>query len=273
MTLFEKSEVNNDLDNEGSENECLGLVNEEFCDENGARRRVNSHGKRYHCGGSKQKKRCVRKRRVTANLAGTKYDIVRKVCHQNGMLITKDEDHSSSFLIWSDTAVSVERIIELKTFQKINHFPSMGEICRKDNLARNMAKMQRAHPDEYNFIPQTWVIPAEYASFQGYCRELKKRKKHKTFIAKPANGAMGNGISLIRNGDRIPTHEQMVIQEYIDKPLLLEGFKFDLRVYVLVTSCDPLRIFLYKDGLVRMGTQAYEPPTDENLVGRHGFLE
>lgn len=78
MTLFEKSEINNDLDNEGSENECLGLVNEEFCDENGARRRVNSHGKRYHCGGSKQKKRCVRKRRVTANLAGTKYDIGKK---------------------------------------------------------------------------------------------------------------------------------------------------------------------------------------------------
>ena len=24
--------------------------------------------------------------------------------------------------------------------QKINHFPGMGEICRKDNLARNMAK-------------------------------------------------------------------------------------------------------------------------------------
>lgn len=78
MNLFERSEVNDDVDNEGNENERLGLVNEEFCDEDGARSRVNSHGKRPHCGGSKQKKRCVRKRRVTANLAGTKYDIGKK---------------------------------------------------------------------------------------------------------------------------------------------------------------------------------------------------
>ncbi len=34
------------------------------------------------------------------------------------------------------------------------------------------------------------------------------------------------------------------------QPLLLDGFKLDLRVYVLVTSCNPLRIFIYKDGLV-----------------------
>lgn len=32
--------------------------------------------------------------------------------------------------------------------------------------------------------------------------------------------------------------------------MLLDGFKFDLRVYVLMTSCDPMRIFMYKDGLV-----------------------
>ena len=36
------------------------------------------------------------------------------------------------------------------------------------------------------------------------------------------------------------------------QPFLLDGFKCDLRVYVLVTSCSPLRVFIYKDGLVSL---------------------
>lgn len=268
FNLLDSSTVNDSCDHKGKEIEDEASIAEDCEDEdveevrNPTTAQRNQDRKRVV--NSSNKKKPVRKRRVTANIAATKYEIVRKVCLQSGMYITRDDDFNS-FLIWSDSAVPVERIIELKSFQKINHFPSMGEICRKDNLARNMAKMQRAHPEEYNFTPQTWVLPAEYATFQGYCRELKKRKKQRTFIVKPANGAMGNGISLIRNGDRVPSHEQVVIQEYIDRPLLLEGFKFDLRVYVLVTSCDPLRIFLYHDGLVRMGTEVYESPSDENL--------
>ena len=56
------------------------------------------------------------------------------------------------------------------------------------------------------------------------------------------------------------------MQEYIEKPLLLEGFKFDLRVYTLVTSCDPLRIFLFHDGLVRLATEKYSLPHESNIV-------
>lgn len=31
----------------------------------------------------------------------------------------------------------------------------------------------------------------------------------------------------------------------------MDGYKFDLRIYALLTSCDPLRIYVYNDGLAR----------------------
>ncbi|KFQ63882.1 Tubulin polyglutamylase TTLL7, partial [Pelecanus crispus] len=212
-------------------------------------------------------KRKVRKKKngvITANVAGTKYEIVRVVIREMGFVKTRDEDETAN-LIWSDSAVQQEKIAELRNYQRINHFPGMGEICRKDFLARNMTKMIKSQPQEYSFIPRTWIFPAEYTQFQNYVKELKKKRRQKTFIVKPANGAMGHGISLIRNGEKLQAQDHLIVQEYLDKPFLMEGYKFDLRVYILVTSCDPLKVFLYHDGLVRMGTEKYHPPSDSNL--------
>ncbi|XP_065265393.1 tubulin polyglutamylase TTLL7 [Emys orbicularis] len=213
-------------------------------------------------------KRKVRKKKkngiITANVAGTKYEIVRLVIDELGFVKTRDEDETAN-LIWSDSAVQQDKIAELRNYQRINHFPGMGEICRKDFLARNMTKMIKSQPQEYSFIPRTWIFPAEYMQFQNYVKELKKKRRQKTFIVKPANGAMGHGISLIRNGEKLQAQDHLIVQEYLDKPFLMEGYKFDLRVYILVTSCDPLKIFLYHDGLVRMGTEKYHPPSDSNL--------
>ncbi|XP_039694617.1 tubulin polyglutamylase TTLL7 isoform X1 [Pteropus medius] len=214
-------------------------------------------------------KRKVRKKKkkgtITANVAGTKFEIVRLVIDEMGFMKTPDEDETSN-LIWCDSAVQQEKIAELQNYQRINHFPGMGEICRKDFLARNMTKMIKSRPLDYTFVPRTWIFPAEYTQFQNYMKELKKKRKQKTFIVKPANGAMGHGISLIRNGDKLPSQDHLIVQEYIEKPFLMEGYKFDLRVYILVTSCDPLKIFLYHDGLVRMGTEKYIPPNESNLT-------
>ena len=49
----------------------------------------------------------------------------------------------------------------------------------------------------------------------------------------------------------------MVVSEYVANPLLIDGYKFDLRVYVAMTSINPLRIYIYEDGLTRFATQKY----------------
>ena len=55
------------------------------------------------------------------------------------------------------------------------------------------------------------------------------------------------------------------MQEYIANPLLLEGLKFDLRIYVLLKSVWPLKIFIYREGLARLSTVKYEKPNSYNM--------
>ncbi|KAM9762165.1 tubulin polyglutamylase TTLL7 isoform 3-T3 [Menidia menidia] len=218
----------------------------------------------YRSSGKRKVRTKKKKGTITANIAGTKYEIVRIAINEMDFIKARDDDETAN-LIWNDSAVQHEKIAELRNYQRINHFPGMGEICRKDCLARNMSKMIKCQPQEYSFIPKTWIFPAEYTQFQNYVKELRRKRKQKTFIVKPANGAMGHGISLIRNCEKLPAQEHFIVQEYLDKPFLMEGYKFDLRIYILVTSCDPLRIFLYNDGLVRMGTEKYHAPSEANL--------
>jgi len=56
------------------------------------------------------------------------------------------------------------------------------------------------------------------------------------------------------------------------QPFLIDGFKFDLRIYVVVTACDPLRIFVFNEGLARFATAQYVPPTSANVVRQPHLL-
>ena len=97
--------------------------------------------------------------------------------------------------------------------------------------------------------------------------------KKKTFIVKPHGGAEGCGIFLVQNFKQIPANafaQGYIAQEYLKDPLLLDGKKFDLRIYVMVTQIgsypDRLPIaFIAEEGLVRLCTEDYEQPDQSNL--------
>ncbi|KAK2911991.1 hypothetical protein QQF64_027872 [Cirrhinus molitorella] len=160
---------------------------------------------------------------------------------------------------------------------QVNKFPGMIEMLRKINLSRAVRTMQELFPEEYNFYPRSWILPEEYQLFSTQIRLLKDNDAtlKPTFIVKPDSGSQGDGIYLIRDpadlrvisGSQI---KQAVVQEYIQKPLLIDKLKFDIRLYVLVRSLEPLEIYIAKEGLSRFCTEPYQEPSQKNLS--HVFM-
>ena len=116
-------------------------------------------------------------------------------------------------------------------------------------------------------MPATYSLPADYSLFV----EEFRRSPASTWIMKPARGAQGTGIFLINKLSQIKkwahggrwqqgstsSKDGYVISHYIDNPLLICGKKFDLRLYVLVTSYRPLQAYIHRAGFARFCTVEY----------------
>ena len=114
-------------------------------------------------------------------------------------------------------------------------------------------------------MPLTYILPKEYVSFLETFSELEDKEGRMNYwIMKPAAKSRGRGISVVNDISQVTYGEPMVMQRYIKNPLLLNGYKFDLRIYILVTSFNPLEVFIYKEGFGRFSTQPYTlDPTDK----------
>lgn len=227
-------------------------------------------------------KRRIARQRITLNVYCTEYDVVKKVAKKvnNFRLKEHEEDHDGGVvgtntnqklktdwdISWHDLAISPDYLTKLQPYQKVSQFPGIYVVCRKNHLARNLMKMQRAFPDDYKFFPKTWLLPSEIIDFrnqfQSTCTNgvVSKSKKKKTYIVKPEAMSQGKGIFLSRSLDDIVDScqtEGCVVQQYMTQPYLIDELKFDLRIYVLLYGVNPLRIYLHHQGLARFATEPY----------------
>nr|XP_018671635.1 tubulin polyglutamylase TTLL5 isoform X1 [Ciona intestinalis] len=201
-------------------------------------KKLKSIGEKYH---------------LAYKMVKTESKLVRSVLSAYGF--HEVHPNSADFnLMWTGAHLKPFSLRSLQDFQKVNHFPRSYEITRKDRLYKNIERM--AHTKgfkHFDFIPQSYLMPSEY---QEFCSTYMKEKG--SWIVKPIASSRGRGIYLINNPNQVPLEDNIMVCKYVSNPLLIDGFKFDVRVYVAITSYDPLLIYMFEEGLTRFATVKYE---------------
>uniref|UniRef100_A0A0N5ALQ6 Tubulin--tyrosine ligase-like protein 5 n=1 Tax=Syphacia muris TaxID=451379 RepID=A0A0N5ALQ6_9BILA len=197
--------------------------------------------------------------------------LVRTILHSYGFEQCSERNPNVN-LIWSASHLSPYTLRSLAPWQRVNHFPRSSELTRKDKLYENIARARSIFGDAFNFVrlgifvPDFFVSPRELASFT---ESFNKGEVNKPFIAKPVSSSRGHGIFIVRKvkPQEIPLVSNLLVSEYISNPYLIDGHKFDLRIYVVVTSFYPMTVYIYNDGLARFATEKYSE--EENTFEEH----
>ena len=66
----------------------------------------------------------------------------------------------------------------------------------------------------------------------------------------PPASSCGRGIRVITAEKALQYakgNKKVLVQRYLSDPYLINGHKFDLRIYVLVAGVDPLRIYIHEE--------------------------
>ena len=173
----------------------------------------------------------------------------------NGAIRTKS--FAKANIIWK--LLKLEKMVillgKLNKYQRYNHFPCTWDLGRKDNMYNNYCRLLSVFPEDYNYIPDTFILPRDHEKFMTIAKSTSEEGQK--WILKPVASSRGRGIRLVSNLETIPS--KCLISRYIGLPHVINNKKYDLRLYVLITSFTPLKIYLYEEGLVRFASEEYNP--------------
>uniref|UniRef100_A0A8D8LSL2 Tubulin polyglutamylase TTLL6 n=1 Tax=Cacopsylla melanoneura TaxID=428564 RepID=A0A8D8LSL2_9HEMI len=172
----------------------------------------------------------------------------------------------------------------LNRLNKTNETVDKWRNMTKDNITKRNARQDSSDQNEDSMNEHDDGTKSDRDKIRKENKDLEDTKNNRKavaseneksnvesfpiYILKPCNGCQGKGIQLVMNMNDVIQHmafDSMVCQQYITNPLLWNGYKFDIRLYVLVTSVKQLRVYIYNEGLVRLATEKYEPPNETNL--------
>ena len=175
-----------------------------------------------------------------------------------------------------------------------NHLENNREISTKTGLIRSLRAYYSIHEPAlsssyqvHDTIATSFIITAnyedmEYQLFINRFNELASLHSNKErtpakhceknmWLIKPAALNQGKGIEVFRTLKEIirslrskPMNSLWVIQKYIEKPLLFNGRKFDIRMWALATGKH--EFFYYKHGYLRTSSSEYDTKANDNYI-------
>ena len=145
-------------------------------------------------------------------------------------------------------------INENSTMQIYNHIEGINNLCDKKWLLENLNNyLKIRNPSILSFIPVTFHVKdtfdPNFTDFLSYYNSIEKSSKFRLqnlWIIKPGEDSnRGRGIFISSNISEIKSFIQCaskchtyIIQKYIENPLLIDGRKFDIRCYCLISSIN-----------------------------------
>lgn len=190
-------------------------------------------------------------------------ELIKQVFLERGWVeYDEDTQHESDWNIWWRTSrFRISDYENIFPWQRLNHYPKSTGITKKDCLVRNLKRMKGVHgAGVYNFSPLSFNLPNDYTRYVAEYGKLKAKTDLKLFawICKPADMSRGRGIFVFRDISELQYDCNAVVQQYISNPLLIGGYKFDIRLYVAVPSFHPLTVYIFQEGIVRFSTEKYD---------------
>nr|XP_046229342.1 probable tubulin polyglutamylase TTLL2 [Scatophagus argus] len=196
-------------------------------------------------------------------------ELVREVLLERGWEEYDEEEQEEEDwnLYWRGSAFRNSQYHNLLPWQRLNHHPKTAGITRKDCLARNLRRMRATFGSAlYDFSPTAFILPNDYTRFLAEYNKLRLSGRQSVYwICKPTDLSRGRGIFIFEDIKALVYDCSVIVQRYISNPLLISGYKFDLRIYVCVKSFHPLTVYIHQEGLVRFATEKYNLSSLHNL--------
>jgi tubulin polyglutamylase TTLL5 len=154
---------------------------------------------------------------------------------------------------------------QMEAGRTVNHIPGNNALTVKSMLYETLSALKARAPaalqDRLNFFPRSYLMPADYHALQTDAFEAPEKQ----WIIKPKSLSRGRGISVTADAGTAPNDSKQLVQEYLSAPHLYDGHKYVLRCYMAITSVEPLRVYLYKDGFVKLASEPYQIGDFDNL--------